>query len=737
MDTPSDNTASNKTVTGISIAVSEQKLSKVTRLVDGAIQPSQVKALEAYAALARQAYNWVTALYSEFLEMKDDFISVRILGYANQNPQLAHSLAVGAKVLRADSGKNKKVKLEQDDLIPLTAEDIKRNTITDKKNGTVISPSPVTVKQALDFAAARDGFFKEFKSAHSFVLKKEDSKGQVKEVVRSPGSLFVSGGLLDYVHSQIVGTTKDPNHAFNGKVLYDSYKDANPLPSWFLDIVNKQEAAHPLFRHDPSEKAIAVTVGEGSDAEVIFVPRRVAVNEIKNAAAAVKKHHDKFFSGGNIKQGKPRFRKMSGNQTFAISVPTSGLVIRHDTSAKAKKKFIETYDPNSPLSAADQKAQREERWAAEVFLRKSDPSRIASSSRLYFGGALGSIPLSRHGVKNLLDAIKEGGTLATDIRFTRKGGKWSVGISVTRPDGWKRERPASYYLGEKRHVGVDVGVIDAVVLDSGFALSNISRNERHAASTSSAPRTRQEQHFARALSHEQSSFERLRALESNKKQWQVIASESYEAAVAANGGERKGARMFKRWYEAQGHVRRINRQITNIRSHHRNVIAKIVASNFDIVGVENLNTSGMIAKVLPKTDDANNFIPNGRKAKSGLARAISAVGFHDQMRLIKEKAGFYGTTVQEIDCWYASSKLCSECGAKKAKSDLPLSVREYHCDKCGYTAGRDENAARNIIKEALRIYEGGSAKDTPIDKEPLAIAEEYYLEVAKAKESLG
>jgi putative transposase len=48
------------------------------------------------------------------------------------------------------------------------------------------------------------------------------------------------------------------------------------------------------------------------------------------------------------------------------------------------------------------------------------------------------------------------------------------------------------------------------------------------------------------------------------------------------------------------------------------------------------------------------------------------------------------------DRWFPSSKTCSGCGAVKAK--LPLSVREYHCDACGLTLGRDVNAAVNLAK---------------------------------------
>ena len=53
-----------------------------------------------------------------------------------------------------------------------------------------------------------------------------------------------------------------------------------------------------------------------------------------------------------------------------------------------------------------------------------------------------------------------------------------------------------------------------------------------------------------------------------------------------------------------------------------------------------------------------------------------------------------------IDRWYASSKVCSGCGNRKA--ELSLSMREYRCHACGLVMGRDENAAKNIETEAAR-----------------------------------
>jgi putative transposase len=61
---------------------------------------------------------------------------------------------------------------------------------------------------------------------------------------------------------------------------------------------------------------------------------------------------------------------------------------------------------------------------------------------------------------------------------------------------------------------------------------------------------------------------------------------------------------------------------------------------------------------------------------------------------VKYKAFRKGIEVVEADRWYASSKTCSGCGAKK--TNLTLSDRVYRCEMCGLEIDRDLNAAMNL-----------------------------------------
>ena len=54
-----------------------------------------------------------------------------------------------------------------------------------------------------------------------------------------------------------------------------------------------------------------------------------------------------------------------------------------------------------------------------------------------------------------------------------------------------------------------------------------------------------------------------------------------------------------------------------------------------------------------------------------------------------------------VDRFYASSKICSECGDKNQL--LTLNDRKWICPCCKTLHDRDENAAINIKQEGLRI----------------------------------
>ncbi len=113
-----------------------------------------------------------------------------------------------------------------------------------------------------------------------------------------------------------------------------------------------------------------------------------------------------------------------------------------------------------------------------------------------------------------------------------------------------------------------------------------------------------------------------------------------------------------------------------------------VARTYALVGLEDLNTKGMLAN-------------------HSLAQVVSDASFFEVKRQLLYKAEEYGGYVQLVDRWFPSSKTCHVCGW--VKEDLTLADRVWVCEQCGTVHDRDWNAAIMVETEALRLI-----RDVPV-----------------------
>jgi putative transposase len=114
-----------------------------------------------------------------------------------------------------------------------------------------------------------------------------------------------------------------------------------------------------------------------------------------------------------------------------------------------------------------------------------------------------------------------------------------------------------------------------------------------------------------------------------------------------------------------------------------------LVSDSQAVIVENLHVKGMV-----------------RNHK--LAKAISDCGWGTFTNFLAYKLERKGGKLVEIDRWFPSSKLCSNCFYQIG--EMPLDVREWICPHCGTHHDRDGNAALNIRAEGIRMIKAeGSA----------------------------
>lgn len=151
--------------------------------------------------------------------------------------------------------------------------------------------------------------------------------------------------------------------------------------------------------------------------------------------------------------------------------------------------------------------------------------------------------------------------------------------------------------------------------------------------------------------------------------------------------KQKGSRRRER---CRVQVANIQEKIANCRRDTINKLAWGLVCRFDTIYVEDLNLRGMVKN-------------------HALARSLSDAGIGSAIRAIEAKAAMHGKRVVKIDRFFPSSKLCSSCGT--LRSDLPLAVREWHCEACGSIHDRDENAAKNILAAGQAVTaRGGSVR---------------------------
>jgi putative transposase len=118
----------------------------------------------------------------------------------------------------------------------------------------------------------------------------------------------------------------------------------------------------------------------------------------------------------------------------------------------------------------------------------------------------------------------------------------------------------------------------------------------------------------------------------------------------------------------------------------------------DIVIVEDLDISPMTRRPDPaKDEETGRYLPNGARQKAGLNAAIYDVGWGTFLRVLKHVGARLGKQVVAVEPAY-TSQCCSNCGILVEKR---LSERTHSCPICGYSADRDYNAAKNILRLGL------------------------------------
>jgi putative transposase len=136
----------------------------------------------------------------------------------------------------------------------------------------------------------------------------------------------------------------------------------------------------------------------------------------------------------------------------------------------------------------------------------------------------------------------------------------------------------------------------------------------------------------------------------------------------------------ERWNKQRIRVAKLHEKVANQRKNFLHHESKELATNFDVVAIEDLNMKGM--------SQALHFGKSVADNSWGMFTSFLAYKLYEQ-----------GKQLMKIDKWFPSTKTCSSCGNVK---NMSLSERVYSCI-CGVNLDRDYNAAINIKNEAIRL----------------------------------
>lgn len=178
-------------------------------------------------------------------------------------------------------------------------------------------------------------------------------------------------------------------------------------------------------------------------------------------------------------------------------------------------------------------------------------------------------------------------------------------------------------------------------------------------------------------------YERPKFAYANKDK---LAKEQRKLSKMRTKLERVNANLdeCKNYQKQKRKAAKLHEHIANSAKDFNHKLSRELVEEYDFLAFENLNVEGM-------------------KKNHSLAYSISDVRWSQLLNFIQYKCLWYGKEFRQVDRFYASSKICSECGAYHKDIVNSLSVREWICPDCGAHHDRDVNAAKNILSQALSI----------------------------------
>lgn len=172
-----------------------------------------------------------------------------------------------------------------------------------------------------------------------------------------------------------------------------------------------------------------------------------------------------------------------------------------------------------------------------------------------------------------------------------------------------------------------------------------------------------------------SDGEKIDNIRTTKKYENKLAKEQRKLAHKKKGSSN--------WNKQRIKVARLHEKISNTRKDYLHKISYQLIKENQLIVSEDLAVSNMVKN-------------------HHLAKAISDCGWYELTRQIGYKSDWNERIYIKIGRFTKSSQPCNICGYINSGTK-DLSVRMWTCPNCGTKHDRDENAAKNILIEGIRL----------------------------------
>ncbi len=149
-------------------------------------------------------------------------------------------------------------------------------------------------------------------------------------------------------------------------------------------------------------------------------------------------------------------------------------------------------------------------------------------------------------------------------------------------------------------------------------------------------------------------------------------------------------------------IKKLHAKIRNQRRDFLNKLSTKLVQKYDVIAVEDIDLRAM-----------------GQTLKLGKNLHDNGFGMFREMLSYKLEAK--GSVLVKVDRMFPSTKRCNACGT--VNNAVVLGVKKWTCPSCGVSHDRDQNAAKNIRDEAIRILPEYMSKWLEDDNKSRARAE--------------